>query len=59
MNIIKPDVNINALFQGLAFHHMIQQNSVLREIAMLGYGTMVFKYCAVHTNCPSELVKVM
>jgi len=36
----------------------IQENPILREIAMLGYGTLVAKYCAENPTCPNELVKV-
>lgn len=39
-------------------HHKIQENPVLREIVMLGYGTLVAKYCAENPTCPAELVKV-
>ena len=46
------------IFQGLAMHHRIQENPVLREIVMLGYGTLVAKYCAENPTCPAELVKV-
>uniref|UniRef100_A0A674F5X0 Vitellogenin n=1 Tax=Salmo trutta TaxID=8032 RepID=A0A674F5X0_SALTR len=41
----------------LAFNHKIQTHPVLREIAMLGYGTMVSKYCVEYPNCNAELVK--
>lgn len=44
--------------QTLVFNHKIQENAVLREIAMLGYGSMVFKLCAAHPNCPAEVMKV-
>lgn len=44
--------------QGLAMNHKIQENPVLREIVMLGYGTLVAKYCAENPTCPAELVRV-
>lgn len=39
-------------------HHRIQENPVLREIVMLGYGTLIAKYCAENPTCPVELVRV-
>lgn len=37
---------------------MIRENPVLREVVMLGYGTLVAKYCAENPSCPAELVRV-
>uniref|UniRef100_A0A8D3DU92 Vitellogenin domain-containing protein n=1 Tax=Scophthalmus maximus TaxID=52904 RepID=A0A8D3DU92_SCOMX len=31
------------------------KNPVLREIVLLGYGTLVAKYCAENPTCPAEL----
>lgn len=36
----------------------IQENAVLREIVMLGYGTLVAKFCAENPACPAEFVRV-
>uniref|UniRef100_A0A8C3AM52 Phosvitin n=1 Tax=Cyclopterus lumpus TaxID=8103 RepID=A0A8C3AM52_CYCLU len=36
----------------LSFHFPI-----LREIVMLGYGTLVAKYCVENPSCPAELVR--
>lgn len=44
--------------QDLAMNPKIQENPVLREIVMLGYGTLVAKYCAENPTCPAELVRV-
>lgn len=44
--------------QGLAMNNKIRENPVLREIVMLGYGTLVAKYCVENPTCPVELVKV-
>uniref|UniRef100_A0A7N9AXN3 Vitellogenin-2-like n=1 Tax=Mastacembelus armatus TaxID=205130 RepID=A0A7N9AXN3_9TELE len=43
--------------ESLAMNQKIQENAVLREIVMLGYGTMVAKYCAQNSTCPADLVK--
>lgn len=39
-------------------HQKILENPVLREVAMLGYGTLVAKFCAEKITCSVELVKV-
>ena len=44
--------------QSMISHHKIQANAVLREVVMLGFGTMVNKYCAEMPACPADLVKV-
>lgn len=44
--------------QGLAMNHKVQENPVLREVVMLGYGTLVAKYCVENPACPAELVRV-
>lgn len=49
---------IVTLPQGLAVNQKIKENPVLREIVMLGYGTLIAKYCAENPTCPAELVKV-
>lgn len=36
----------------------VKENPVLREISMLGFGSMVYKYCTEFPSCPVELVKV-
>lgn len=48
-----------SLFQALAENNKIKENPVLREIVLLGYGTMISKHCAELTVCPSELIKVL
>nr|BAD93695.1 vitellogenin [Verasper moseri] len=45
------------LIEGLAINRKILEQPVLREIVLLGYGTMISKYCAEKTVCPAELVK--
>lgn len=36
----------------------IQKRPVLRDIVMLGYGTLVAKYCIQNASCSAELVLV-
>ncbi|XP_029905195.1 vitellogenin-2-like [Myripristis murdjan] len=57
VQMVTADLEAIKLVEGLAFNHKIQANPVLREIVMLGYGTMVAKYCAENPTCPAELVR--
>lgn len=50
---------IVALFQALAANIKIMENPVLREVVLLGYGTMISKHCAELAVCPAELIKVL
>uniref|UniRef100_A0A8D3DWI1 Vitellogenin domain-containing protein n=1 Tax=Scophthalmus maximus TaxID=52904 RepID=A0A8D3DWI1_SCOMX len=38
-------------------HLFFTTPQVLREIVLLGYGTLVAKYCAENPTCPAELVR--
>ncbi|XP_071386636.1 vitellogenin-2-like isoform X2 [Centroberyx affinis] len=57
VHMVTADLEAIKLVEGLAFNHKIQENPVLREIVMLGYGTMVAKYCAENPVCPAEFVR--
>ncbi|KAL2090118.1 hypothetical protein ACEWY4_014806 [Coilia grayii] len=57
VHMVPADMEIIRLVSTLALHHKVQANPVLREIAMLGYGTMIAKYCAAVPTCPAELLK--
>ncbi|XP_034085810.1 vitellogenin-2-like [Gymnodraco acuticeps] len=54
---VTADLETIKLAEGLAMNAKIQENPILREIAMLGYGTLVAKYCAENPSCPAELVR--
>ncbi|XP_022593896.1 vitellogenin-like [Seriola dumerili] len=45
------------LIETLAVNSKVLENPVLREIVLLGYGTMISKYCAEKAVCPVELIK--
>ena len=45
--------------QSLAMNPKIKAMPALREVVMLGYGSMVAKYCAEDPTCPAELLKVI
>ncbi|XP_070687930.1 vitellogenin-2-like [Pempheris klunzingeri] len=57
VHMVTADLEAIKLAEGLAMNHKIRENPVLREIVMLGYGTLVAKYCAEHPTCPAELVR--
>ncbi|XP_076134159.1 vitellogenin-like [Alosa pseudoharengus] len=57
VHMVPSDREIIRLISSLALNHKVQANPILREIAMLGYGTMIAKYCAAVPSCPAELLK--
>ncbi|XP_063747534.1 vitellogenin-2-like [Eleginops maclovinus] len=57
VHMVTADLEAIKLAEGLALNRKIQENPVLREIVMLGYGTLVAKYCAENPTCPAELVR--
>nr|XP_019936765.1 PREDICTED: vitellogenin-2-like [Paralichthys olivaceus] len=57
VHMVTADLEAIKLIEGLAMNRLIQENPVLREIVLLGYGTMVAKYCAQNPICPAELVR--
>uniref|UniRef100_H3BVT1 Vitellogenin 2 n=1 Tax=Tetraodon nigroviridis TaxID=99883 RepID=H3BVT1_TETNG len=57
VHMVTADIEVIKLFEGLSVHAMIRENPVLREVVMLGYGTLVAKYCAENPSCPAELVR--
>uniref|UniRef100_A0A8D0AWA1 Phosvitin n=1 Tax=Sander lucioperca TaxID=283035 RepID=A0A8D0AWA1_SANLU len=54
VHMVTADLEV---IKDLAMNPKIQENPVLREIVMLGYGTLVAKYCAENPTCPAELVR--
>nr|ADZ57173.1 vitellogenin Ab [Morone saxatilis] len=57
VHMVTADLEAIKIAADLAMNNKIQENPVLREIVMLGYGTLVAKYCAENPTCPAELVK--
>ncbi|KAJ8376408.1 hypothetical protein SKAU_G00069880 [Synaphobranchus kaupii] len=57
VQMVKADLPTIELAANLVFNPKIQTNPILREIAMLGYGSMVFKFCAAHPSCPADVMK--
>ncbi|KAG7282875.1 hypothetical protein CRUP_020713 [Coryphaenoides rupestris] len=59
IHMVTADLEAIRLVQSMASHHKIQANPVLREVVLLGFGTMVNKYCVEVPSCPVDLVKPM
>ncbi|XP_061095840.1 vitellogenin-like isoform X1 [Conger conger] len=57
MQLVKADKPTIELAERLVFDSKIQTEPALREIAMLGYGSMVFKFCAAQPSCPVDVMK--
>ncbi|XP_041647048.1 vitellogenin-2-like isoform X8 [Cheilinus undulatus] len=57
VHMVTADLEAIRLIEELAAERKILENPVLREIVMLGYGTLVAKYCTEHPTCPAELVR--
>lgn len=46
------------LIQELAETQKVMETPVLKEVIALGYGSLVYKYCAENPTCPVDLIKV-
>ncbi|KAF6714692.1 Vitellogenin-2 [Oryzias melastigma] len=57
LHLVVADLESLKLVEGLAMTPEVREHPVLREISMLGFGSMVYKYCAEFPSCPVELVK--
>ncbi|XP_072245542.1 vitellogenin-2-like [Leuresthes tenuis] len=57
VHLVTADLEAIKLLEGLAMTPKIKDNPVLHELSMLGFGSMVSKYCSENPSCPSELVR--
>ncbi|KAM7387895.1 hypothetical protein PAMP_024106 [Pampus punctatissimus] len=57
IHMVTADVDAIKQVEALTVNNKIVENPVLREIILLGYGTMISKYCVEKTACPAELIK--
>ncbi|KAM9831430.1 vitellogenin 2 [Neosynchiropus ocellatus] len=57
VHTVTADPEAIRLAAALAMNNSVKANPVLREIVMLGYGTLVYKYCAANPACPVELLR--
>ncbi|XP_053287447.1 vitellogenin-1 [Pleuronectes platessa] len=57
VHMVTASPEVIKLIEGLAINPKILAQPVLREVVLLGYGTMISKYCSEKTLCPAELIK--
>ncbi|XP_072555899.1 vitellogenin-like [Paramormyrops kingsleyae] len=57
LHLVRADLETVKLAATLAFHRKIQEHPVLREIAMLGYGSLVYKLCVAESDCSADVLK--
>nr|AIY22508.1 vitellogenin [Rhodeus uyekii] len=54
---VTADLDTIQLTASLATQEKITSNPTLRKVVMLGYGSLIAKYCVAHPNCPAELLR--
>ncbi|GLD50056.1 vitellogenin-like isoform X1 [Lates japonicus] len=57
VHMVTADTEAIKLVEAMAVNNKILESPVLREIVLLGYGTMISKYCVGMAVCPAELIK--
>ncbi|KAK2835459.1 hypothetical protein Q5P01_015943 [Channa striata] len=57
IHMVTANTEAMMLVKALAVNSKILKSPVLREIVLLGYGTMISKHCAEEDICPPELIK--
>uniref|UniRef100_A0A665WGU8 Vitellogenin 5 n=1 Tax=Echeneis naucrates TaxID=173247 RepID=A0A665WGU8_ECHNA len=57
VHMATANTEVIKMVETMAADNKILKSPVLREIVFLGYGTMIFKFCAEKSVCPSELIK--
>uniref|UniRef100_A0A672N3S3 Si:dkey-4c23.3 n=1 Tax=Sinocyclocheilus grahami TaxID=75366 RepID=A0A672N3S3_SINGR len=57
VHMVTANLDTIKMYSGLALSHKVQETPVLRKVAMLGYGTMIARYCSGSLECPVELLK--
>ncbi|XP_026091760.1 vitellogenin [Carassius auratus] len=57
VHMVTANLDTIKIYSGLALSHKVQETPVLRKVAMLGYGTMIARYCSGSLECPVELLK--
>ncbi|KAM9761569.1 vitellogenin 2 [Menidia menidia] len=55
--LVTADLEAIKLSEGLAMTPKVKEDPVLREITMLTFGNIVYKYCSENPSCPSELLR--
>ncbi|XP_073669605.1 vitellogenin isoform X1 [Paramisgurnus dabryanus] len=57
VHMVTADLDTIKMYSGLVMSHKVQQIPGIREVAMLGYGTVIARYCAGAHVCPVEILK--
>ncbi|XP_043079840.1 vitellogenin [Puntigrus tetrazona] len=57
VHMVNANLDTIKMYSGLALSHKVQETPVLRKVAMLGYGTMIARYCSRSLECPVDLLK--
>ncbi|XP_051980425.1 vitellogenin-like isoform X2 [Xyrauchen texanus] len=57
MQMVTADLDTIQLIASLAMHEKISTIPALREVVMLGYGSMIAKHCVEVPTCPAELLR--
>ncbi|XP_048022033.1 vitellogenin isoform X2 [Megalobrama amblycephala] len=57
VHMVTANLDTIKMYSGLALSHKVQETPVLRDVAMLGYGTMINRYCSGALECPVETLK--
>ncbi|KAJ4942878.1 hypothetical protein JOQ06_005390 [Pogonophryne albipinna] len=57
VHMVTANTEAIKIIQAMAVNNKIVKNPILREIVLLGYGTMIAKHCVEMAVCPAELIK--
>ncbi|XP_067252449.1 vitellogenin-like [Chanodichthys erythropterus] len=57
LQMVTADLDTIQLTASLAMHERIATIPALREVVMLGYGSMIAKHCVEVPTCPAELLR--
>ncbi|KPP59788.1 vitellogenin 1-like, partial [Scleropages formosus] len=57
LHLVEANLDTVNLAASVVLNAKTQSHPILREIAMLGYGSLVFKFCTEHQNCPADVIK--
>ncbi|XP_051232512.1 vitellogenin isoform X3 [Dicentrarchus labrax] len=57
IHMVTANTEAIKLVEALAINSKIVESPVLREIVLLGYGTMISKHCVELAVCPAELIR--
>ncbi|KAA0712316.1 Vitellogenin [Triplophysa tibetana] len=57
LQMVTADLETTQLTASLAMHERIAKIPAVREVVMLGYGSMIAKHCIAVPTCPVELLR--